>query len=199
MRKYKKRSKGKTIPKKRKRQTKIDIDQILLQKRQIFIFGEIDDKMAFHVTRQLIALAQINTNPIAIYIDSPGGDVANGFSIINCMRGIAPLIVTMIIGKACSMAGVIAIAGDRRLIAPNTVWMAHDMRSGIIDYATKIEDRAEFIKNYQKKIFNFIREHTKLSEKEIRQAINGELWLFPEECLKKGVVDNILKGQDEKK
>jgi ATP-dependent protease ClpP protease subunit len=42
--------------KKKKNGRKIDIGQILLQQRQLFIFGVIDDKLATHIISQLIAI-----------------------------------------------------------------------------------------------------------------------------------------------
>ena len=188
--KTKKRKKGKKFKIK-----KIDIDQILLQKRQLFLFGIIDEKMANNIVKRMIALDRISHNPIVLYINSPGGKVSAGFSIIDIMLGIKSPVITFITGSACSMAGIISIAGTQRLISKHSIWMAHDMQAGIIDYATKIEDRAEFYKKEQKKLFDFIIEHTKLSEKEIRRAIIGELWLTPKECKEKGIADFIV-GED---
>ena len=184
-------TKKKSSNKRKRRRDKIDIEQILLQKRQLFVFGEINEKLAYHITRQLVALAQISDEPIAMYINSPGGGVDDGFAIIDCMKGLAPMIITLVVGSACSMAGLISIAGDKRMMTTNSIWMAHDLRAGIIDYASKIEDRAEYYKKEQAKLFKFLRDHTKLSEKEIQKAIHGELWVYPEECLKKGIIDEI--------
>ncbi len=182
-----------------RRREKIDIEQILLRNRQLFLFGVIDEKMAFNITQRMIALSEISNDPILLYINSPGGMVDDGFAIIDCMKGLRVPVITFIIGNACSMAGLVSIAGEKRIISEHSIWMAHDMHAGIIDYATKIEDRAEFYKKEQNKLFNFIRKHTKLSEKEIQKAIHGELWLYPKEAKQKGIVDIIAGEKNEKK
>lgn len=183
-----------------KRLKKIDIDQILLHYRQIFINGKIDEKMAHVIIQKLMALDRINNEPIVVYINSPGGCVDDGFAIIDVIKCLKSPIITVIIGNACSMAGIISIAGDIRMISKHSVWMSHDMAGGIWgDYTTKVIDRAEFLKKEQRKIFQFIREHTKLSEKEIYQAITGELWLYPVDCLKKGIVDGLIGVENAKK
>jgi ATP-dependent Clp protease protease subunit len=179
------------------KQYKIDIDQILLSKRQLYLFGPIDEELAYEVIRRLMALDRLANAPIVLYIDSPGGCVSDGFAIIDTMKGINSPVVTFVIGRACSMAGIISIAGDQRVISKNADWMAHDMAGGIWgDYTTKVLARADYLKIEQKKIFDFIRKHSKLSESEINKAIHEELWLTPEECIKKGIVD-VIVGEKE--
>lgn len=180
-------------PKKRiiKKYSDINIDQILLQHRHIFIFGEIDEKMSYHITQKLLALSEINSKPILLYINSPGGTVADGFAIIDCMQNNRSPIITMILGRACSMAGLVSIAGDRRLIVPHGMWMSHNLTAGVYGNVKTIEDRTEHYKNLQQTLNYFLKRHTKLTDNEIKKAVEGELWLDPEDCIKKGIVDEI--------
>lgn len=182
------------MPKKKKRGriAKIDVDQILLHKRQVFLFGVIDEKLATATVKKLIALDRIKSAPIALYINSPGGTIAEGFAIIDAIKGCNSPIVTLITGRACSMAGLISVAGQARTMTRNSVWMGHDVTSGNIDYVTKIIDHTDYLKELQKRVLDFLRKHTKLSEAELTKARNGELWLYPKDCLKKGIVDKII-------
>lgn len=178
----------------RDQDNKIDLTQILLKNRQIFLYGHIDDEQSLNIVRELIALDKINNNPIALYINSPGGYTSSGWAIIDTVKGLRTPVVTMIMGKACSMAGLIFLAGKVRIMTEHSIWMAHDMAGGIGgDYTTKVIDRAEFLKKEQTKIFTFLRTHTKLSESEIQKAIQGELWLSAKECFEKGIVDKLVK------
>lgn len=172
--------------------TKIDIGQILLRNRQIFLFDSITSETAQRIFQQLIVLDKIKTAPIALYINSPGGYLTAGFSIIDAMKGLKSPIITFITGGACSMAGLISITGSKRVMSKTAVWMAHDVHSYHHDYATKIIDGVEFLKEEQKKIFDFLGKHTKLTKADLEKARNGELWLNAENCLKKGIVDIIV-------
>ena len=155
--------------KKYKRTGELKIDQILLHNRLLFLFSEITEETAYHVVRRLIALDLINNKPIALYINSPGGSVEYGFSIIDAIKGIKSPVYTIISGEACSMAGIISVAGDKRLMTRNSVFMSHDMSGGITgDYTTKVLDRADFLKKEQKRITEFLRKHTKLSNVELK-------------------------------
>ena len=166
-------------------------DQILLSERTILLFDEINQERAYKIVQQLLALDKISHQPILLAINSPGGSVSDGFAIIDAIKGIKSSVITLITGEACSMAGIISIAGDHRIMSPTAVWMAHNMRAGVIDYVEKIKDRAEFYAWYEDKCTDFLKAHTKLSREDITKAINGELWLDAKKALKKGVVDKV--------
>ena len=177
-----------------KKPKKIDVDQILLAERQLFLFDVIKQESTRNLIKNMIALDKQATAPIALYINSPGGNVDCGFAIIDSINGIESPVFTIIVGEACSMAGLISIAGRKRFMTKHSVWMAHDMAGGIHgDYTTKIKDRAKFLEREQEKLQRFLAQNTKLTAKEITKAQHGELWLAPDECLKKGIIDEVIK------
>ena len=185
------------MKKKKKKLVKdLDTAQILLRKRQLFLFDIINGKSAKTLIRDLIALDSLNNKPIILCINSGGGNVSDGFSIIDTMKGISSPVITLIVGEACSMAGIISIAGDQRWMCENAIWMSHEMAGGIWgDYTSKVLDRADFLKKEQNKLLEFIKIHTKLNQRELQKAKKGELWLYPEECKVKGIIDKVLKDK----
>lgn len=194
-------SKRKTKKKKIEKQPVLNIvpaveirtDQILLNERTILLFDDIRPKSAYRTVQNLLALDRVSQDPILLCINSSGGIISDGFAIIDGIQGIKSKVITLITGEACSMAGLISIAGDERVMSSTAIWMTHDMSGGIWgDYANKVIDRAKHIEYYQGKMFEFVRKNTKLSEKDIQKAIHGELWLTPKECLEKGVVDKVI-------
>ena len=98
---------------------------------------------------------------------------------------------TIIMGETNSMAGIISIVGQTRSATKNSVWMTHDMEVYFEDYFKKVKDKVEFLKKYDKMIDQIYMDHTKLTKQEINKAKVGELWLFPDEMLKKGIIDEI--------
>jgi len=172
----------------------LKIDDVLVKQRKLFLYGEVVFQNMERLCKCLLVLDGMNsTKPIYLYINSPGGSVADGFALINTMKLIKAPVITIINGEACSMGGLISIAGKKRYMTHNAFWMGHDMRGGIwVDYSGKVEYRAEFLKRCWKMIEEHLKKYTKLSSKEIEILRNGELWLSPEECLKKGIVDKII-------
>jgi len=174
---------------------KIDVEQLILQKRYVLLHGEVTHDTANNVIKQLLALDQLckGKTPITLWIDSYGGGVLSGFAILDTIQLICSPVVTIISGAALSIAGIISICGVKRGMTKHSIWMAHDVHSYIgNEYATKLTDRIGAISWCQRKVFELLRAKTKLSETEIEKARRGELWLDADECISKGVVDIIL-------
>ncbi len=102
----------------------LDIDD-----RIIYIFDDIDETMAEHVVVGLSHLSKTD-DPITIMINSQGGSVSDMFAIYDAMQACENEITTIAIGEVCSAAGLLLVAGDKRLAAPNAVFMAHSVSGG---------------------------------------------------------------------
>ena len=173
----------------------IDVDQLMLHSRQLHLTGPVCPKTIQPLIKQIMALALVGDGPIVLWINSGGGYCSDGFSLIDCMRFSKVPIITVARGQACSMAGLILVAGHTRVMTENSWVMMHDVHGGAVDYIEKAKARMDFIVREQKQVFDFLKQNTKLTIKELEYAKNKELWLNPEECLAKGVVDQIIKFQ----
>jgi ATP-dependent Clp endopeptidase proteolytic subunit ClpP len=171
----------------------IDPHQILLHNRNVMLYGEITEKLAYTVNKQLLALSYLNEAPIAIWINSGGGYIGAGWSIIDTMRGLKCPIVTFINGMACSMAGIISVAGHKRVMTSHSMWMGHEAHVGVVDYVSKAIDRETYFKHIEKSIKAHYKKYTKLNATDLKKAMKGELWLTANQCKSKGVIDIIAK------
>ena len=98
--------------------------KILNQHRYILLYDEISNCSADMVCSKLRAMNYLNkTEPITLEINSPGGFVTYGLSIIDTIISIDAPIHTIVSGEACSMAAMISIVGTKRFITPNGFWM----------------------------------------------------------------------------
>lgn len=185
-------SKKRPITKTRIIKQEFDINLTLLGNRQLFLHEVIDEETAPKIIKALYALDTINHKPIMLYLNTPGGSCSDGLAIIDAMKTIDSPVVTIITNEVCSMGGHISIAGDKRVCYENSVFMAHDMSTYMEDYSGKIKYRARFLEKYYDLLEENLRKHTKLTEKELKLARDGELWLFADEMLSKGIVDEII-------
>ena len=178
---------------KKKSKSEIKIENILLKSRNLFLYESVTDKSVLKLIKEIKVLDNLNKKPIYLWINSSGGECAAGFALINIMRSVKSKIITIINAEVCSMGSAISINGNERWIVKNGCAMFHDMSGGIRgDYSLKVKDRAVFIEEYYKLLEENTRANTDLTEKEIQRARTGELWLFAEDCLKKGIVDKII-------
>src|SRR6476646_7235292 len=89
-----------------------DIYSRLLRERIIFIGTPIDDQIANLVVAQLIHLESDDPDKdIAIYINTPGGQVYAGLAIYDTMQFIKPEIQTICVGIAMSMGSLLLAGG----------------------------------------------------------------------------------------
>ena len=99
-----------------------DIYSRLLKERIIFVTGPIEDYMANLIVAQLLFLeAEDPKKDIFLYVNSPGGSVTAGLSIIDTMHHIKPDVATVCVGLAASMGSLILSQGakGKRYILPN--------------------------------------------------------------------------------
>jgi ATP-dependent Clp protease protease subunit len=167
--------------------------KILNKNRYILLYDEIHNVSADIVCSKLRAMNFLNPKlPITLEINSPGGMVSYGLAIIDTIYNIKAPVYTVVSGEACSMAAMISIVGTKRYMTKNAVWMEHCCSDLVGDYLTHIKDRTNYLIRLEKRMDTILKAKTKLTNKQMTQIKNGELWLFAPEALQYGIVDKIL-------
>jgi len=95
------------------RVTQMDIFSRLMRDRLLWVAGEVDDRMSTVVQAQLMFLDSSDKTDITMHIDSPGGSVKSGLSMVDVMQYIACDIKTVNTGMAASMGSVLLGAGTK--------------------------------------------------------------------------------------
>ena len=165
--------------------------------RIIYIFDDIDENMAEHVVKGLAFLSKTD-GPITIMINSQGGSVNDMFAIYDAMQACECHITTIGIGEVCSAAGLLLVAGDRRLASPHTVFMAHNVVGGVDDGAELYTVTAQLKATMMvwKMWAKCMEKHTNHTEKYWLKELGNtvrELWLNADQMKmpKHGIVDGI--------
>lgn len=171
------------------------ISEKLLKERIIFLDSEINSRSASDIVSKLLYLDSENNEDITIYINSPGGEISNGFMIYDTINLIKSDVNTVSIGTAASMAAILLLAGTKgkRKILPNSKVMLHDLAGGAVGKYKDIMVEVEEINKLHNKIFDIIRKNTKLTEKQVEEILKRDFWLNSEEALEYGIVDKIIK------
>ena len=172
--------------------------KILNKNRYILLYDEINNVSSDIVVSKLRAMDIINHKPIYLEINSPGGSVSDGMSIINAMEHIKSPVYTIISGQVCSMAALVSICGDKRFIYRNSYWMQHSTSDIVGDYIQYIKDRTKFLCEFEHRTEKILKLHTKLSNNDIMKIRTGELWLSADQCLEKGIVDTVISFKSKK-
>lgn len=178
--------------------TAYDIYSRLLKERVICLMGPINDVLTSSVVAQLIYLEHLSdTEPIHMYINSPGGEVYSGMSVYDTMQYIKAPVYTIALGHAMSMASVILAAGEpgHRFALPHTNIMIHQPMGGREGQASDIAIAAKEILRIRASIVDIYKRHStaELSTDDIDKLIERDNYLVPADALRLGLIDQIIE------
>ena len=172
-----------------------DIFSRLLKDRIIFIVGGIDDYVANLVVAQLLFLeSEDPKKDIFMYINSPGGVITSGLSILDTMNYLKCDVSTVCFGQAASMGAVLLSCGakGKRFALPNSRVMIHQPLGRARGQATDIEIQAKEILTLKEKLNKILAEKTNQSLKKIASDTERDYFMNAEEAVKYGLVDEVL-------
>ena len=176
-----------------------DIYSRLLKERIVFVVGPINDSVASVVTAQLLFLeSEDPKKEISLYINSPGGLVTAGLGIYDTMQYIKPDVSTLCIGQAASMGSFLLTAGTKgkRFSLPNSRIMVHQPSAGFQGQATDIEIHANEVLSLKKRLNEIYSKHTNKSVDEIKQALERDNFMTPEDAKDFGLIDKVVDKRE---
>jgi ATP-dependent Clp protease protease subunit len=175
-----------------------DIYSRLLRERIIFIGTPIDDQIANLVVAQLIHLESDDPDKdIAIYINSPGGQVYAGLAIYDTMQFIKPEIQTICVGIAMSMGSLLLAGGTqgKRFALPNSRILIHQPSGGFQGQATDIEIHAREALELRARVDAIYAKHTNKPVEEVHQDMERDRFFKAHEAVEYGLIDQVLRGR----
>lgn len=173
-----------------------DVFSRLLEDRIVFLGTAIDDQIADVVVAQLLHLeAEDPGKDIALYINSPGGDMTGLFAIHDTMQFIASDVATICVGQACSAAAVLLAAGARgkRAVLPNSRVLIHQPHGGAQGQSTDIELAAREMAEMRERMVRILAEATGQTVERIRLDIDRDYIVREDEAVAYGLVDEVLR------
>ena len=177
------------------RATQIDIFSRLMRDRIIWVAGGVDDRMSTIVQAQLMFLDNAEKTDITMHIDSPGGSVKSGLSMVDVMNYISCDIITVNTGMAASMGSILLGAGTKgkRSSLKFSRTMLHQSSGG---FGGNIQDAEISMKEWHKLndiLFNLLGEYCGKDAEQVKLDATRDLWLDSEQALEYGIIDTIVK------
>lgn len=165
-----------------------------IERRTIWLTGEITPAVSAKVIRQIHYLDRKNRNTITIMINSPGGSVIDGLAICDVMKAADSPIATICCGQAVSIATVILACGEkgsRRSLAHSDIMIHQNMGN---TYREKKESELTYRHLAKKRadINKLLAEATGQPEEKIAFDTKHKKYLSPKEAVEYGLIDSIL-------
>lgn len=164
------------------------------------IYGDIsswDDANVKNLSQQLDEMQGVSE--IDVYINSYGGEVAEGLAIYNALKrkGQNAKVVTHCDGFACSIASVIFMAGAERKMSKSSLLMIHNawtIGTGNATELRKIADDLEIITSASVEAYKSV---ATISAKKIQELMDNESWIKPKDAVKYGFATEVLDEKAE--
>lgn len=172
-----------------------DIYSRLLKDRIIMVSEEINDSMANAIVAQLLFLAADDPEKdISLYINSPGGSISAGFSILDTIQFIKPDVQTICTGMAASFGAMLLLAGTpgKRYALPNSEIMIHQPLGGARGQATDIEITAKRIIKQRQHINQLIADFTGQPIEKVAADTDRDYFMSAKEAKDYGIIDQVL-------
>lgn len=133
-------------------------------------------------------LEEANGDDVMIGINSPGGNVDEGFAIYTELRRYAKnhnaKITTISDGQCASIATIIFLAGDERIVNRYISPFVHNAWTYALGDANELKKIAADLEVVNDMLAKFYAEHTELTYDEARELMENETFITPEEALK---------------
>ena len=169
-------------------------------KAALYIYGDItswpwleSDISSYNLSKQLEQLGDVDE--IDVYINSCGGEVAEGLAIYNALKRHKAKVTTWCDGFACSIASVIFMAGDTRIMSNASLLMIHNAWTRVSGNANELRKQADDLDTITQASINAYMEKLNISEEELKELLDEEKWLLPQEALEKGFA-TMIAGVD---
>jgi ATP-dependent Clp protease protease subunit len=175
-----------------------ELEHRLLKQRKVLIFGAINDKVARDVTGRLLALAGASSEPIDVYVNSPGGHVESGDTIHDMIRFVdAEAPVRMIgTGWVASAGALIYLAAkkERRFALPQTRFLLHQPMGGVRGPAVDIDIEAREIIKMRERLNRLIARETGQTYERVARDTDRNYWMSVEEAIAYGMLSKEIRS-----
>jgi ATP-dependent Clp protease protease subunit len=173
-----------------------DIYSRLLEERIVFLGTAIDDTVANLVVAQLLHLDAAKPGAdIALYVNSPGGDMTALFAIYDTMQFLRSDVATICIGQAASAAAVLLAAGapGKRAVLPNARVLIHQPHGGAQGQSSDLELAVAEIVEMRRRMVDVLARHTGQPEARIVTDIDRDYILRGQAAIDYGLADTVVE------
>ncbi len=182
------------------RVTQLSVFDRLMMDRIIWLAGPVNDRMSTVVQAQLMFLDNLEVKDVTLHVDTPGGSVKSGLSIVDVMNYVSSDIITVNTGMAASMGSILLGAGTKgkRFTLPNSRVMLHQVSTGASGNIQDIRRSIAEGEKYNTKLFNMLGEFTNKTPEQVLEDAERDFWMDGEEALAYGIVDGVITNKKKK-
>lgn len=158
---------------------------------EVFLYDEIGG-YGIDAASFVAELNDIEADSLTVHINSVGGEVFQGFAIYQALKDHDAEVTVLVDGLAASIASVIAMAGDKVVMARNAEFMIHDGHCVAVGNSAELAKTVAMLDRVSDNIASVYAERTGVgTATEWRDYMRAETWYSAEEAVKAGLADEV--------
>ena len=170
----------------------------------IYIYGDIvswewfeSDVSSYTLAKEIEMLPK-DIETINVFINSYGGEVAEGLAIYNALSRHPAKVKTYCDGFACSAASVVFMAGDERIVSDASLLMIHNAWFVTIGDHNQLRKDADDLETINQASINAYMSRINITEEKLKEIMDAETWILPEDALEMGFATEIVNTAEDK-
>ena len=173
--------------------------------RNLFLNGEINSSSVQNIIESILNINEederlekqynnVIRTPIKLFINSNGGNVYDGFALVDIVRNSTTPIHTITVGSAMSMGLLIYAVGHKRYVGEYATLMFHDVSSAIVDKLEGMKDRMEELRKIQAMICTIVTNNSNIPLNTLAVKLNQreDWYITAQEALEYKLADDYL-------
>lgn len=171
-----------------------------LQDRKIIFNDEVTQNVVEDIVLQIFKYNKEDKDipiekrkPIFLYINSVGGEIGNGFVIIDAIEASKTPVYAVVLAYAYSMGGLLLLAAKKKYAFKNSTILLHDGSMGAVTSGGKFKDIAKFYDTMGERIKEYVLSNTKMTSEFYDIKYEKEFYMYADtEAKELGIVDYII-------
>jgi ATP-dependent Clp protease protease subunit len=180
------------------RVTQMSVFDRMMMERILWVCGVVNEHMSTVVQAQLMFLDSVEKKDITLQLDTPGGSVVAGLSMIDVMNYVSSDIKTINMGMAASMGSVLLGAGTKgkRFSLPHSRVMVHQVSSGYNGGLVDLRISLQETEKANKELFKLLGSYCGKDPEQVIKDADRDLWMSSEEAKTYGLVDYVITNKN---
>ncbi|MFA8306625.1 head maturation protease, ClpP-related, partial [Paenibacillus alvei] len=136
------------------------------------------------------------TGNILIYLNSPGGDAADGIAIYNRLMDYKAKhntkVTVRVDGWACSAASLFPAAADETIMGLGSMLMIHEASTIVWGTKRDMRKEADLLEQLEEGIIDIYMTKANASREEIRNMVDNETWFSAQRAIEIGFATSTI-------
>jgi ATP-dependent Clp endopeptidase proteolytic subunit ClpP len=161
----------------------------------VYVYNDIGGWFGLYADDFIGDFSKITSKNINLRLNSPGGSVFEGIAIANTIRAHPSNVTVYVDGLAASIASIIALAGDKLVMMPQSQFMIHDASGMCYGNASDMEDMVKLLNKQSQNIAEAYADRAGGTVDEWRALMKAETWYTAKEAVAAGLADAVGTSQ----